>query len=79
MRVFSLEWSVYRWGKFWPTSSDWRPTRRSPLEVSTVEGLYFVGSTVEVDCLFQDLEANSALQVPEKISRRSGISKNLTE
>ena len=62
-----IEWTSHQWLKVWPTASCWRSTPRSPLHIPGLNGLYFVGSTVEVDGLYQDIEANSALQSAELI------------
>lgn len=67
-----IEWERYQWPKLWATSSYWKKTPQSPMEVPGLNGLYFTGSTVDVDGVFQDVAANSAMQVAQKILQRSG-------
>ncbi|MFA4835159.1 MAG: FAD-dependent oxidoreductase [Dehalococcoidia bacterium] len=64
------EWASYQWYKIWATSNYWGTARRSPLKLDGLDGLYFAGSTTEVAGMFQDVEANSALQVAELILQR---------
>ncbi len=66
------EWVSCQWQKVWGTTSCWSSTPRSPLEVGGLGGLYFVGTTVEVDGLYQDIDANSALQAAQMILQRQG-------
>lgn len=70
-----IEWENYQWPKVWGTGNTWLPMRRSPLEAPGLEGLYFVGNTVEVDGTFADIGANSALQATKLILERRGEKK----
>ena len=66
------EWENYQWPKVWGTSNCWVPVLRSPLHVPEIDGLYFVGDTVEVDGMFNDIAANSALQATQLILQGRG-------
>jgi phytoene dehydrogenase-like protein len=63
-----IEWVTYNWHKA-PTAVgySWKNVQRAPLKAPTIEGLYFVGSSVEVDGFFQDIDAHSALEATELI------------
>ncbi|MFH2044690.1 MAG: FAD-dependent oxidoreductase [Pseudomonadota bacterium] len=65
-----IEWENYQWPKVWGTGNTWLPMRRSPIEAPGVEGLYFVGNTVEVDGTFADIGANSAMQASKLILQK---------
>lgn len=62
-----IEWERYQWPKIWGTSAYWRMASLSPLQVPGLDGLYFTGTTVQADGVFQDVDASSALQVSQRI------------
>ena len=66
------EWIGYQWPKVMATAQNFTAVHRSPLQVKGLDGLYFAGSTVEVDGTFEDVEANSALQATSLILQRKG-------
>jgi len=62
------EWVNYQWHKgYWGSAANFWPLPRCPMTVDTIKGLYFAGSTVECDGLFQEISANSGLQVANLI------------
>ncbi len=65
-----IEWENYQWPKVWGTGNTWLPMHRSPIEAPGVEGLYFVGNTVEADGTFADIGANSAMQASQLILQK---------
>lgn len=67
-----IEWERYQWPRGWGSGGYWKIAPKSPQEVDGLSGLYFTGSTVNVDGVFQDAEANSALQASQKILARRG-------
>ncbi len=62
------EWMTYNLVKA-PTTIGflWKPILRIPLQVPDIRGLYLVGATAEVEGCYQDIQANSALQVTDLI------------
>jgi phytoene dehydrogenase-like protein len=62
------EWVNYQWHKgYWGSAANFWTQRRGPLTVDTIKGLYFAGSTVEIDGLFQEISAHSGLEVAQRI------------
>ena len=64
------EWENYQWLRIWGTSAYWGPVTKGPLQVPGLDGLFFAGATVEAAGQFEDIEANSALQVTKLILQR---------
>lgn len=65
------EWVNYQWHKgYWGSAANFWTMRRGPLELDTLPGLYFAGSTVEVAGLYQEISAHSGLEVAKRILAR---------
>lgn len=70
-----IEWERYQLPRMWATSAYWKMAALSPLEVPGIDGLYFTGTTVNVEGMFQDKDANSALQATALIMQRRAQAK----